>query len=128
MNTIKFMQLGIALAACAAGLSMAWILEARAAEGTASEEDEVTLAWDDLPQAVRATLEEKRPGERPNEIEKETENGKVVYGAEYKVDGGEIEYELSEDGTVLEVETESSDDDDGADDDDDDADEKDGEE
>ena len=51
-----------------------------------------------------------------DEIEKETENGKVVYEAEITKDGKTCEVEVAEDGTLLESEA----DDDEADETDDD--------
>lgn len=122
MNKIKGKQIVIALIVGLVGATVAWKLEAGAVERTTDDEKEAALTWDDLPEAVRAALEKARPGLRPVELEKETEKGKVVYGAEYKIDGSEVEYELAEDGTVLEIETE--DDDDG--DDEDDSDDEDG--
>jgi hypothetical protein len=120
MNKFKGMQVVLALTVGVAAATAAWIYEARAAESANGDDGEVAVAWDDLPEAVRAALEKARPGLRPVELEKETENGKVSYDAEYKIDGSEIEYELAEDGTVLEIETEDDDDDDDEDGDDDD--------
>ena len=55
-------------------------------------------------------------GAEIREIERETENGKVVYEAEWLVDGREFEIEVAEDGTVLEREFDDDEDDEDDDD------------
>jgi hypothetical protein len=83
----------------------------------------------DLPEAERATLEKEAPGAEIEEIEKEEENGQVIYEIEVKIDGKEMELEIAADGTLLEKEGDEGDKDedgdDGDDDDDDDDDEDD---
>ena len=113
MNRLLDKRIWAVVAACAVGLAIAAMLEVRAVE------KEESLGWDALPEAVRATLEAQRPGERPSEIEKETERGKLVYEAGYEVDGKTIEIEVSADGTLLEIETEDDDEDEDDDDGDD---------
>ena len=73
----------------------------------------------DLPEAVRATLEKEAPGAEIEEIEKEEEDGQVVYEIEVEIDGKEMELEIAADGTLLEKEVEEGDDDDDDDGDDD---------
>ena len=102
------------------------------ADGTIIEiETELTMA--DLPKAVADAITKAANGGKVKEIEKEEEraevkNGKVVelktpkvvYEAEIKQNGKEIEIEVDADGKVLGKEVEDDDDDDDGDDDDDD--------
>ncbi len=64
-------------------------------------EHEQRVAMNEVPQAVRATLEHEAPG-NVTESEKETEHGKVVY--EFRVLGssGQWKVHIAEDGTLLE--------------------------
>ncbi len=87
---------------------------------------------EELPDPVKATLDkfiaDEAPGAEVEEIEKEVEDGKVVYEIELEVGDKDIELEIAEDGTLLEKEVEKDDDDEGLsgkddDDDDDDDDE-----
>jgi uncharacterized membrane protein YkoI len=57
----------------------------------------------DLPLAVQKTVRSELGGARVDEIERDTEDGKVVYEIEAETaDGREIELEVAEDGTLLE--------------------------
>jgi uncharacterized membrane protein YkoI len=64
---------------------------------------------DELPPAVRATVERETTGGQIEEIERESKDGRVVYEVEFTRDGLEIELEVAEDGTVLEREEEEED-------------------
>ena len=98
-----------------------------------NEEESVAMKVDDLPAAVKATLLREAKNGEIEDLEKETENGKVIYSAdvEYETDRGELEYEIeiSADGTllhkILEDIEEDDDDDDGDDEGDDDDDDDD---
>ncbi len=80
------------------------------------EDKEEAISIEQLPAAVRTALEAKTAGCTIVEIEKESEDGKVVYEAEYKTaDGKKCEIELSEDGTILEEEDADEDDEDDGD-------------
>lgn len=82
-----------------------------------AKEEKVKLA--DCPEAVQKTIKAQANGGTIVEIEKETKkDGTVVYEAEIKKDGKEIEVEVAADGTLIEVEEEDDDDDDKEDDDD----------
>jgi len=90
--------------------------------GVREREQEVTI--DQVPAAVREALLKEADGARIQEIERENEGGRTVYGAEWTVHGEEIEIELDEKGNVLGREAgddEEDDDDDAAGDDEDDA-------
>lgn len=83
-------------------------------------EKEETVTLDQLPAAVRATLENEAKGGTIDEIEKETEDGKVVYEAEITKNGKTYEVEIAEDGTLISSEADDDDDDDDNDSDDED--------
>ncbi len=72
-------------------------------------EEKVTL--DQVPAAVKATILKEAGNNAITEIEKETKDGKVVYEAEWKVDGKEVEIKVAEDGTLLGKEVDGDDDD-----------------
>ncbi|MBN2312326.1 MAG: PepSY-like domain-containing protein [Sedimentisphaerales bacterium] len=74
------------------------------------DEEEVEISLDDVPAAVKATMLKEAAGAVIEEVVKETENGKVVYEAEFEADGQEVEIEVSPDGTLLEREIEKDDD------------------
>jgi uncharacterized membrane protein YkoI len=78
-----------------------------------------SLAKNDLPAPVRATLEKESAGCTVEEIEKETEDGKVEYEIEIDCNGKEYELEIAADGKLLEKEAEEDDEDEDDDDGDD---------
>ena len=85
-------------------------LAATAGMAAMLSDEDVTL--EQLPEAVRAALLAEAHGARITEIERDTKNGRVVYEAEFIVDGREHEIALSPDGTVLGRKVEDDDDDD----------------
>ncbi|MCA8960302.1 MAG: hypothetical protein KDC38_07300 [Planctomycetes bacterium] len=76
------------------------------------EDDEVDVALDQVPQAIKDAAAAAVPGMVMTGAERETENGKVVYGIEGTLDGTPVEVEVTADGQVLEIETGADDDDD----------------
>lgn len=66
-----------------------------------TEESEVTVSLNELPPAVRATLERESVGGTLVDIEKETTDGKVVYSADVDFQGVVWDLEISEDGKLL---------------------------
>ena len=74
------------------------------------DEEEVTL--DEVPAAVKDTILANAQGGTIEEIERETEDGQVVYEAEVEINGKEYEIEVAADGTLLEIEEDDDDDDD----------------
>jgi hypothetical protein len=68
--------------------------------------DEEKIPADKVPKAVMAAVKDRFPGAELTSIEKETENGQVVYDIELKHKGRKYEMDIKEDGTVLEVESE----------------------
>jgi len=95
----------------------------KAEEGKGKKKEEkVTI--DQVPPAVKATILREAGGNKIEEIEKETKDGKTVYEAEWKADGKEIELTVAEDGTVLKKKVEEGDKDEDDDKDEDKKDEK----
>ena len=74
-------------------------------------EDEEEVSLDDVPRAVRATILKAAGRSKITEIEKETRGGKVVYEAEWKAGGKEIEIKIAPNGKILSKEVEDADDD-----------------
>ncbi len=64
------------------------------------------LSLDKAPKAVRDAILGRFPGADVTSIEKETEDGKVVYDVELKHQGRKYEMDLHEDGTIFEIEKE----------------------
>jgi uncharacterized membrane protein YkoI len=74
------------------------------------EEIEEEISLDQVPEAVKTTMLKEADGAQIEEVVKETEDGKVVYEAEFEVDGQDVEIEVASDGTLLEREIEDDDD------------------
>lgn len=68
------------------------------------------MSLDDLPPAVRATIEQHADGGQIVEVEKEMERGHVVYEAEVRQNGRKMEILVSTEGEFLDVEVEGDDD------------------
>lgn len=62
---------------------------------------EVAVSREELPQAVRATLDKESAGGKVCEIERETKHGRTVYSADVEVDGAEWDVTIAEDGTLI---------------------------
>lgn len=65
------------------------------------ERDETTVTLNEVPAAVRATFEKETAGGTIKEIEKETEDGKVVFNADADVNGKKWEIAVAESGELL---------------------------
>jgi len=83
------------------------------------EENEEQITIEQLPEAVKLAVMKAARGARIREVERETEDGKTTYEVELVIET-EIEIELAEDGTIIELEIERPGDDDDDDDGDDD--------
>lgn len=68
---------------------------------------ETHVKMDQLPAAVRATIEKEAAGGKVEEVEKETEHGATFYEAEIVKKGKESYVHVAEDGKVLKRETEA---------------------
>jgi uncharacterized membrane protein YkoI len=92
-------------------------------DGDEEESEAVTI--DEVPQAVKDTLLKEADGGTVEEIEKETEDGKTVYGADIVKDDKKFELKVDENGQLLSKEADEDNDKD-ADQDEDGDDDKDG--
>ncbi len=70
------------------------------------EGKEVPVGMNEVPAAVRATLEREAGGGKITEVEKEVKKGKTVYSADLMVNGTAWDITVGEDGTVLSKEKE----------------------
>jgi uncharacterized membrane protein YkoI len=55
----------------------------------------------DLPSPVRTTVEKLTAGGKIKKIEKDTENGQMIYDIEAMVNDKEVEYDIAPDGSIL---------------------------
>ena len=85
-------------------------------EKEAKEANSTVVTLEQLPPAVRKTIEKEAGGNKIEEIEKETKDGKTVYEAEVTIDGKEWEIEVAEDGKLISKAEDKEDDDDAEDD------------
>lgn len=74
------------------------------------DKDGVEVARADVPAAVMATIEREAAGGKIGDIEREMEDGKVIYIADVMINGEEWEIEVGEDGTFIEKEKEAEED------------------
>jgi len=79
-----------------------------ASMGWAGEEKDKPLTLDQVPAAVKATIVKEAAGADIKKIEKENENGKVVYEAEFLRGGKTTEVKVASGGTLLSTEVELS--------------------
>jgi hypothetical protein len=71
-------------------------------QGDEDEEgDEVKVAFADLPQPVKATLEKESNNARIDTVDKEMKDGKTIYEADAMVNGQNWEIKVAEDGTLV---------------------------
>lgn len=84
-------------------IAVAFTATVRADESSNEHQDDdaqrVTLA--DVPAAVRAVIEKHVGNGEIKKIDKEKEDGKIVYDVEAKKNGKDIELSIAEDGTIL---------------------------
>jgi uncharacterized membrane protein YkoI len=64
------------------------------------------IPLDKVPKAVMDAIKARFPNAKINSVEKEVEDGKVVYDIELTHDGRKYEMDIHEDGTVIEIEKE----------------------
>ncbi len=69
--------------------------------GHDKEENEVKVALKDAPAPVQATLKREAGAAMIDEVDKETDHGKVIYEADAKIDGKNYEIKVAEDGTLI---------------------------
>jgi uncharacterized membrane protein YkoI len=66
--------------------------------------DEKKIPLDQVPKAVMAAIKNRFPGANITSVEKEKEDGKIVYDVELKQKGRKFEMDIQEDGTIVEIE------------------------
>ena len=88
------------------GMSALAVLLMAATMARAEEEKGKKIPLDKAPKAVRDAINGRFPGAEVSSVEKETENGKVVYDVELKQKGRKYEMDIQEDGTIIEIEKE----------------------
>lgn len=82
------------------------LLETEPADDGDDEETEESIALDKLPAAVQTALSQRIPGVQVDEVEKEVEGGHVYYEVEYEANDTEQTLKLTEQGDIVETETE----------------------
>jgi len=65
------------------------------------EENEVKVAFKDVPAAVQKTIQREAFGATIDSVEKEKHDGKTVYEADANIDGHNYEIKVGEDGLLL---------------------------
>lgn len=76
-------------------------------------DNDVQVSLDQLPPAVQATLNQQAQGGTIGEIEKEDEDGAVVYEAEITKDGAEYDVKVAEDGSLINPKADNDDEESG---------------
>ena len=71
---------------------------------TSAQDTEKRVKMNDLPEAVRKTVEEQSKGAKLRGLAKETEEGKTYYEAELRVGGHSKDVLIDETGAVIEIE------------------------
>jgi hypothetical protein len=71
-----------------------------------AEDKEEKIPLDKVPKAVMDAIKTRFPGADVTSVEKETEDGQVVYDVELKHKDRKYEMDIKEDGTILEIEKE----------------------
>jgi len=77
-----------------------------------NDNDEEQVSINDVPQSVKATIMANAVGGTVKEIERETEDGKIIYEAEVIINGKEVEVKVGNDGKLLGKEVDDDDDND----------------
>jgi uncharacterized membrane protein YkoI len=72
----------------------------------AADNKDKKISLDKAPKAVQDAIKARFPDGEVTSVEKETEDGKVVYDIELKQKGRKYEMDILEDGTVIEIEKE----------------------
>src|SRR5947209_4784596 len=77
-----------------------------ATTGRAADEKAKKISFDQVPKVIKDAILGRFPGAEVNSVEKEKENGKVVYDVELKQQGRKYEMDILENGTIVEIEKE----------------------
>ena len=91
----------LVIAGMLAALSLSAV-RAVAEEKESEEQNEVKVKLADIPAPVRTTLDKESFGATlPDQVDKETDDGKTVYEADVKLDGKNYEIKVAPDGTLV---------------------------
>jgi hypothetical protein len=74
--------------------------------GTLARSDDKKVPLDKVPKPVMDAIKARFPGADVTSVEKETEDGKIIYDVELKHKDRKYEMDIEENGTVLEIEKE----------------------
>jgi uncharacterized membrane protein YkoI len=88
------------------GLSAASAVVGLVILATVSRADDKKIALDKVPKEVMDSVKARFPGAEVTSVEKETEDGEVVYDFELKHEGRKYEMDIKADGTITEIEKE----------------------
>jgi uncharacterized membrane protein YkoI len=72
----------------------------------AADDKDKKIPLDKVPKPIREAIDGRFPGADVSSVEKETENGKVMFDVELKHQGRKYEMDIAEDGTIIEIEKE----------------------
>ncbi len=73
---------------------------------TVATADEKKIPLDQVPAAVMKAIKNRFPGADVSSVEKEKEDGQVMYDVELKHKGRKYEMDIKDDGTIVEIEKE----------------------
>jgi hypothetical protein len=76
-------------------------MAAKDKEKEGEEKDEVKVKIDQVPAAVKKTLDKESDNAKIDEVDKETDDGKTIYEADVKMNGHNYEIKVAEDGTLI---------------------------
>src|SRR5262249_2176512 len=88
------------------GWSVAGVVASSLIVASMSQADDKKISLDKGPKAGMTTVKNRVPGASITQIQKETENGEVIYDFELKHEGRKYEMDIKENGTVTEIEKE----------------------
>ena len=90
--------------------------EKKEADKTEKEESEGKLKPDQIPAAVKATLDKESGNAALDDVEKHSHDGKAIYEADVKIGDKVYEIRVAEDGTLISKKLESGEDEEQKDD------------
>jgi uncharacterized membrane protein YkoI len=88
------------------GFLASFVILASSGGCTQHKEEAQKVELSQVPAPVMSAVNTRFPGNSIDSVEKETENGAVVYDIELKQQGRKYEMDIKEDGTVMEIEKE----------------------
>jgi hypothetical protein len=65
------------------------------------EGNEQKMAFNQAPQSVQQTLTKEADGNKIDQVDKETDDGKTIYEADVTINGKNYEIKVAEDGTLI---------------------------